>query len=43
MIRHTPGNNQRALALFLVRGHYERLATRYRAKARSPATSSAAN
>lgn len=34
MIRHTPGNNQRALALFLVRGHYERLATRYRASLR---------
>ena len=31
MIRHTPGNNQRALALFLSRGHYERLAVRYRA------------
>lgn len=30
MIRHTPGNNQRALALFLARGHYERLAVRYR-------------
>lgn len=31
MIRHPPGNNQRALALFLARGHYERLALRYRA------------
>lgn len=31
MIRHTPGNNQRALAFFLARGHYERLVTRYRA------------
>ncbi len=30
MIRHAPGNNQRALALFLSRGHYERLAVRYR-------------
>ena len=30
MIRHTPGNNQRALALFLSRDHYERLAVRYR-------------
>lgn len=30
IIRHTPGNNQRALALFLSRGHYERLAVRYR-------------
>ena len=30
IIRHTPGNNQRALALFLSRGHYERLLVRYR-------------
>jgi GntR family transcriptional regulator / MocR family aminotransferase len=30
MIRHTPGNNQRALALFIARGHYERLLVRYR-------------
>lgn len=31
IIRHTPGNNQRALALFLARGHYERLSNKYRA------------
>jgi GntR family transcriptional regulator/MocR family aminotransferase len=37
MIRHTPGNNQRALALFLARGHYERLAARYRASLREKA------
>jgi GntR family transcriptional regulator / MocR family aminotransferase len=30
IIRHTPGNNQRALALFLARGHYDRLLVRYR-------------
>ena len=30
LIRHPPGNNQRALALFLARGHYERLSARYR-------------
>ncbi len=30
IIRHPPGNNQRALALFLARGHYDRLLVRYR-------------
>jgi GntR family transcriptional regulator/MocR family aminotransferase len=29
ILRHTPGNNQRALALFIAHGHYDRLLTRH--------------
>jgi GntR family transcriptional regulator/MocR family aminotransferase len=30
ILRHTPNNNQRALALFIAHGHYEQLQMRYR-------------
>jgi hypothetical protein len=30
ILRHTPNNNQRTLALFIAHGHYEQLLTRYR-------------
>jgi GntR family transcriptional regulator/MocR family aminotransferase len=30
ILRHTPNNNQRALALFIAHGHYEHLMIRYR-------------
>lgn len=29
ILRHTPGNNQRALALFIAHGHYDRLLTKH--------------
>jgi GntR family transcriptional regulator/MocR family aminotransferase len=37
ILRHTPNNNQRALALFIAHGHYEQLQTRYRASLASRA------
>jgi GntR family transcriptional regulator / MocR family aminotransferase len=43
MIRHPPANNQRALAFFIARGHYDRLLARTRSSliARAEATTSA--
>jgi GntR family transcriptional regulator/MocR family aminotransferase len=37
ILRHTPNNNQRTLALFIAHGHYELLLTRYRSSLASRA------
>jgi GntR family transcriptional regulator/MocR family aminotransferase len=37
VLRHTPNNNQRALALFIAHGHYEQLQSKYRASLASRA------
>jgi len=38
ILRHTPGNNQRALALFIAHGHYDRLLARHGESLRTRAT-----